>query len=87
MAQIPTEAIIRAKAAGLKVNHANLYKTLNQMNGSKAFNSYAAVGPVTYSNDDHVGVDALKIYKVEGGQFKSIASVESKYMKKLRAAK
>ena len=87
MAQIPTEAIIRAKAAGMKVNHANLYKTLNQMNGAKAFNSYAAVGPVTYSKDDHVGVDALKIYKVQGGQFKSIASVESKYMKKLRAAK
>lgn len=85
MAQIPTEAIKRAKAAGMKVNKENLYKILNDMNGSNVFNSYAAVGPVSYSKDDHVGVDMLNIYKVEGGQFKAIKAVSSKYMKKLRA--
>ncbi|MCP4020951.1 MAG: ABC transporter substrate-binding protein, partial [Desulfobacteraceae bacterium] len=62
MAQIPTEAIKRAKAAGMKINQENLYKIMNQMNGGKAFNSFTAVGPVTYSKDDHVGVDKLKIY-------------------------
>ncbi|MBU1344097.1 MAG: ABC transporter substrate-binding protein [Proteobacteria bacterium] len=85
MAQIPTEAIKRAKAAGIEVNQENLYNILNEMNGAKEFNSFAAVGPVSYSKADHVGVDMLKIYKVEGGQFKSIANVSSEYMKMLRA--
>jgi len=85
-AQIPTEAILRAKAAGLEVNPENLYKMMNQMNGAKALNSFAAVGPVSYSQDDHVGVDVVNIYKVDGGQFKAISSIESEYMKKLRAA-
>ena len=85
MASIPTEAIKRAKAAGMEVNKDNLYKILNEMNGSNVFNSYAAVGPVSYSKDDHVGVDLLNIYKVEGGQFKSIKAVSSQYMKKVRA--
>ena len=84
MASIPTEAIKRAKAAGMEVNKENLYKILNDMNGNNVFNSYAAVGPVSYSKDDHVGVDMLKIYKVEGGQFKSIEAVSSKYMIKVR---
>lgn len=84
-AQIPTQAIIMAKAAGLEVNPANLYKMLNQMHGAKAFDSFAAVGPVSYSNDDHVGVDVVNIYRVENGVFKAISSIESEYMKKLRA--
>ncbi|MCG8637109.1 MAG: ABC transporter substrate-binding protein [Desulfobacterales bacterium] len=85
-AQIPTEAIMRAKAAGLEVTPENLYKMMNEMNGSRALESFAAVGPVSYSKDDHVGVDVVNIYKVDGGQFKAISSVESEYMKKLRAA-
>ncbi|WDP91764.1 MAG: ABC transporter substrate-binding protein [Desulfobacter sp.] len=84
-AQIPTQAIIMAKAAGLEVNPANLYKMLNQMNGAKVFNSFAAVGPVSYSANDHVGVDVVNIYKVDKGVFKAISSIESEYMKKLRA--
>lgn len=86
-AQIPTEAIIQAKAAGLEITPANLYKIMNGMNGSNAFDSFAAVGPVSYSNTDHVGVDVANIYKVENGEFKAISSIESEYMKKLRAAK
>ncbi len=85
-AQIPTEAIIQAKAAGLEVNPENLYKIMNQMNGSKALDSFAAVGPVSYSKDDHVGVDVVNIYKVTDGKFKAISSIKSEYMKKLRAA-
>lgn len=85
-AQIAVEAIKRAKAAGMKISKENLYKVLNQMNGSKTFDTFAAVGPVSYSKDDHVGVDLVNIYKVEGGKFKTISSIESEYMKKLRAA-
>ncbi len=85
-AQIPTQAIILAKAAGLEVNPANLYKVMNEMNGSKEYDSFATVGPVSYSKDDHVGVDVVNIYKVEGNKFKAISSIESEYMKKLRAA-
>jgi branched-chain amino acid transport system substrate-binding protein len=85
-AQIPTQAIIMAKKAGLEVNPENLNKMMNQMNGAKALDSFAAVGPVSYSKDDHVGVDVVNIYKVDGGQFKAISSIESEYMKKLRAA-
>ncbi len=85
-AQIPTQAIIMAKKAGLEVNPENLNKMMNEMNGAKALDSFAAVGPASYSKDDHVGVDVVNIYKVDGGQFKAISSVESEYMKKLRAA-
>lgn len=85
-AQIPTQAIIRAKAAGLEITPENLYKMLNDMSGPKAFESFAAVGPVSYSKDDRVGVDLVNIYRVDNGSFKAISSVESEYMKKLRAA-
>ena len=84
-AQIPTQAIIMAKKAGLEVNPENLYKMLQEMNGAKAYDSFAAVGPVSYSKDDRVGVDVVNIYKVDGGVFKAISSIESEYMKKLRA--
>lgn len=86
MAQIPTEAIIRAKAAGMEVNSENIYKVLNEMNGAKEFNSFAAVGPVSYSKDDHIGVDLQTIYRAEKGQFKSVKTLASEYMKKIRAA-
>ncbi len=84
-AQIPTEAIKMAKAAGLEVNPENLYMMLQKMNGSKAFDSFAAVGPVSYSNMERIGVDLVNIYKVEGGQFKAINSIASEFMKKVRA--
>ena len=83
-AQIPTQAIIMAKKEGLEVTPANLYKMLEKMNGANAYDSFAAVGPVTYSKTDHVGVDVVNIYKVENGVFKAISSIESAYMKKLR---
>ena len=55
------------------------------MNGKNAYDSFAAVGPLTYSNTDRIGVDLVNIYKVEGGQFKAISSIESEFMKKVRA--
>ena len=86
-AQIATEAIRRAKAAGMKITKENLYKVLNQMNGSNAYDTFATVGPVSYSKDDRVGVDVVNIYMVDGGKFKTISSIESAYMKKLRMGK
>ena len=84
-AQIATYAIKQAKDAGMAVNPANLYKALQKMNGANAFDSFAAVGPVTYSNYERIGVDLINIYKVDGGQFKAISSIASEFMKKVRA--
>lgn len=87
MAQIPTEAIKRAKEAKMDITPANLYKVLNEMNGPKEYKSFAAVGPVSYSPKDHIGVDVQNIYQAKGGQFKTIKSVASEYMKKIRTSK
>ncbi len=85
VAQIATEAILRAKKAGLEVNKENLYKMLNGMNGDNAFYSYTSVGPVTYSPTDHAGVDLLQIYRAEGGVFKKVGEpMQSEYMKKIK---
>lgn len=84
-AQIATQAIIMAKEAGLKVNPENLYKMLQKMNGDKAWDSFAAVGPVTYSNIDRIGVDVVNIYEAKNGQFTAISAAESAFMKKVRA--
>ncbi len=84
-AQISTEAIKAAKAAGLDVTPANLYAMLQKMNGDKAFDSFATVGPVSYSNFERVGVDLVNIYEAKGGKFKAISSIASEFMKKVRA--
>jgi len=85
VAQVATEAIRRAKAAGLEVNKANLTKMLNGMNGANAYNPYTTTGPVTYSSTDRAGVDKLQIYSVQGGVFKAVGTaVESEYMKKIK---
>jgi branched-chain amino acid transport system substrate-binding protein len=84
VAQVATETIKRAKAAGLEINKANLYKTLNEMNGDKAYQPYTTMGPVTYSPTDRAGVDMLQIYSVQGGTFKKVGSpMQSEYMKKM----
>ena len=85
VAQVATEAIIRAKAAGLEVNKENLYKMLNNMNGANAYHPYTTTGPVTYSKTDRAGVDMLQIYSVQGGVFKAVGEpLESEYMKKIK---
>jgi len=84
-AQIPTEAIRQAKAAGMEINKENLYKVLQKMNGKNAYNSFAAVGPVSYSNMERIGVDLVSIYQVKDGEFKAISSIASEFMKKVRA--
>jgi len=70
-AQVAVEAIRRTREAGQEVTSATLYETLNQMNGDKAFESLAAVGPVTYAPGDHMGVDTVQLYVVKDGAFQS----------------
>ena len=84
VAQVATEAIKRAKEAGLEVNKANLYKIMNGMNGDKVYQPYTTIGPVTYSETDRAGVDMLQIYTVKDGAFKKVgAPIQSEYMKKI----
>lgn len=84
VAQVTTEAIKRAKAAGLKINKENLYNTLNGMNGKNAYQPYSTIGPVTYSKTDRAGVDMLQIYSVKDGVFKKVGEpIQSEYMKKI----
>lgn len=71
VAQVVTEVIKRAKTKGLEINKTTLYDELQEMNGDKAFSPGTTVGPVTYSKTDHVGVDTLQLYVVQGGAFKS----------------
>jgi branched-chain amino acid transport system substrate-binding protein len=71
-AQVAVEAIRRTREDGKEVTQASLVETLNQMNGDKAFTSLAAVGPVTYSDTDRMGVDTLQLYVVNDGAFKAV---------------
>lgn len=85
VAQVATEAIKRAKEAGKEINKENLFNVLNEMNGPKAYKPYTTVGPVTYSKDDHAGVDMLQIYSVQGGVFKKVGEpMTSEFMKKVK---
>jgi branched-chain amino acid transport system substrate-binding protein len=72
VAQVATEVIRRAKAKGLDVNKKTLYDELQAMNGKNAFFPSTTVGPVTYSETDHAGVDTLQLYVVKDGTFKSV---------------
>ncbi|MCF8027300.1 MAG: ABC transporter substrate-binding protein [Desulfobacteraceae bacterium] len=71
VAQVTTEVIRRAKAKGKPVNKENLYQELLEMNGMNAFYPVTTVGPVTYSKDDHQGVDTLQLYVVDDGEFRA----------------
>lgn len=85
VAQIATEVIKRAKAAGLEITMANLTKMLEEMNGANSYWPWTTVGPVTYSKTDHAGVDTLQTYRVVNGAFKKVGSpMQSVYMKKIK---
>ncbi len=72
VAEVATEVIKRAKARGKEINQETLYEELLEMNGMNAYYSQTAVGPVTYSKDDHQGVDTLQLYVVKNGEFRSV---------------
>jgi len=84
VAQVAFEAIRRCKAKDNEVDRANLYAELNQMNGLNAFYPVTTVGPVTYTPEDHAGVDSLQIYRVENGKWVAVGSAfRSAYMRKV----
>lgn len=72
VAQLAVETIRRVQAKGEKVTRASLYKELNAMHGANAYSPGNTVGPVTYSPDDHAGVDTLQIYSVQNGVFRAV---------------
>ena len=72
VAEIATETIKRAKAKDKKVTKETLYEELLAMNGMNALYSGTVVGPVTYSKDDHQGVDTLQLYAVKNGEFRAV---------------
>lgn len=74
VAQVAAEVIKRAKARGKEITKETLYEELLAMNGMNAFYPVTTVGPVTYSKDDHQGVDTLQLYAVENGKFKSVGT-------------
>lgn len=71
VAQVAAETIKRAKTRGVEITKESLYEELLAMNGINAFYPVTTVGPVTFSKDDHQGVDTLQLYVVEDGNFKS----------------
>jgi branched-chain amino acid transport system substrate-binding protein len=84
-AQLAIETVRRVMESGKEVNRANLYDTFNNMHGKNAFESITVVGPVTFSETDHMGVDTLQLYSVQGGVFKSVGEpFVSEYMKKIK---
>ncbi len=72
VAQVAAEAIRRAKARGNEINKETLYQEMLEMNGMNAFYPVTTVGPVTYSKDDHQGVDTLQLYAVQDGEFRAV---------------
>ncbi|MFZ7128437.1 MAG: ABC transporter substrate-binding protein [Desulfobacterales bacterium] len=81
-AQVAIEAIRRTREADKEVTSETLYETLNEMNGDKAFESLTAVGPVTYSPTDRMGVDTVQLYVVKDGAFRAVGEpFAPQYMK------
>ncbi|CAN5837944.1 ABC transporter substrate-binding protein [soil metagenome] len=69
------EAARRAAEAG-EVSSATIYEQLLAMNeeGAGTYDAHGfGVGPVSYSESDRVGVDALELFRVENGAFVSFS--------------
>ena len=83
--QIAVEAMRRAKAKGKKISRETLYEELLAMNGYNAYYPLTTVGPVTFSKDDREGVDAIQLYRAEGGEFRAVGKpFASEYVKKIK---
>jgi len=74
-AAIYVEAARRAVAAGEAVSKATIYQHMLMMNADQegVFQTPFAVGAVSYSQTDRVGVDALHLLQDQGGTFVSIS--------------
>jgi len=87
-AAIAIEAIKRAYKAGKPVTgDAGRAAVYQQMLGLD-FDPGLAVGPVTYSKTDHVGVDKLRVLKAQGGKFVPVTEpFQSKLFRKVHYGK
>ena len=75
-AAIYIEAARRAVEAGEEVSSATLYEQMLAMNdeGAGSYDAHGfGVGPVSFSESDHVGVDALQLFQVQDGAFVSFS--------------
>lgn len=85
VAQIAVEVIRRAKSKGKKITRQSLYEELLAMNGYNAYYPLTTVGPVTYSKTDQQGVDALQLYRAQGGVFRAVgAPFRSEFVKRVK---
>ena len=85
VAQVAVEAMRRVKAKGKKVNRANLYEEMLNMNGYNAYYPLTTVGPVSFSKTDREGVDTLQLYVCKGGVFYEMgAPFVSEYVQKIK---
>jgi branched-chain amino acid transport system substrate-binding protein len=83
--QVAVEAMRRTLADGKKVTKATLTEALNNMNGDNGYVPGTTTGPVTFSKDDHEGVDKLQIYRATDGVFKGVGEpFASEYMSKIK---
>lgn len=87
-AAIAIEAIKRAHAAGKPVTgdagRAAVYAEMLKL----SFDPGLAVGPVTYTKDDHVGVDHMRVLEAKGGKFVPITEpFQSKLFRKVHYGK
>lgn len=62
----------RLAALNGDVTKESLYQALLTMNGDNEFDPGFSVGPVSFSEDDHIGVDALRLLQVQDGKFVAI---------------
>lgn len=72
---IYVEAARRAVAAGEGVDKDAIYRHMLMMNADQegVFDTPFAVGPVSFSDTDRVGVDALHLLEDQGGRFVSVS--------------
>ncbi len=69
------QASIFAEAARLaaidsdEVSKESIYEALLSMHGDREFDPGFAVGPVSFSENDHIGVDAIRLMQVQAGKF------------------
>ncbi|MBN2061811.1 MAG: ABC transporter substrate-binding protein [Deltaproteobacteria bacterium] len=83
--QIAVEAMRRVKTKGKDISRQTIHEELEAMNGFNAYYPLTTVGPVTYSKDDHQGVDFLQLYRVRDGVFQPVgAPFSSEYVEKIK---
>jgi branched-chain amino acid transport system substrate-binding protein len=85
VAQIAVEAMRRVKIKGKEMSRQTIYEELQSMNGYNAYYPLTTVGPVTFSESDHQGVDFLQLYRVQSGVFQAVGvPFSSEYVKKIK---